>query len=147
MEIWHNLEVTHERTSHVKESILIYQWTKYVLFKMNNSQPLSEMYTPFTNIVTAPKVLGRNISNVQLVNEISFKELGTKGYCHYGSQGFHLARIRPTYWLSHNSQDDTMMIRSRRRVQLLKLLTSMMKSLYFSLESSASLLVIGEKVA
>lgn len=43
---------------------------KYELFKMNENESISEMFTSFTDIMNGLKDLGRDVSNVELVNKI-----------------------------------------------------------------------------
>lgn len=43
---------------------------KYKLFKMDNNQTISEIFTRLTDIVNYLKALGRDMPNLELVNKI-----------------------------------------------------------------------------
>ena len=49
--IWNRLEVTHEGTSQVKESKISILVHKYELFKIEQNETISSVYTRFTDII------------------------------------------------------------------------------------------------
>ena len=69
-EIWHVLEVTHEGTSKVKKSKQSVFQSKYELFKMQEDENITEMYTRFTEIVNALEALGKSLSEEEKVLKI-----------------------------------------------------------------------------
>ena len=58
-EIWDKLEVTYEGTSRVKESKINLLVTQYEVFKIDESETITQMYSRFTNIINSLKVLGK----------------------------------------------------------------------------------------
>lgn len=68
------LKVTYEGTIQVKESKINIIVHKYKLFKMSDTMTISKMLTRFTDIIKSLKVLGRDITNVELV---------TRFYAHF----------------------------------------------------------------
>ena len=55
------LEVIHEGTNKVKEAKISSLVRKYELFKMNKDEPITEMFTRFTNITNDLKSLEKPI--------------------------------------------------------------------------------------
>ena len=68
--IWDRLEVTHEGTNQVKESKINMLEYKYELFKMEHDESITELFTPFTDIINGLKSLGKSYSNSDLVRKI-----------------------------------------------------------------------------
>ena len=69
-DIWHSLEVIHEGTNKVKEAKISSLVRKYELFKMNKDEPITEMFTRFTNITNDLKSLGVTYSQTDKVKKI-----------------------------------------------------------------------------
>ncbi|XP_020101440.1 uncharacterized protein LOC109719276 [Ananas comosus] len=69
-EIWDKLEVTHEGTSRVKESKISMLMSNYELFKMEESESISNMFTRFTNIINSLKALGKDFPQSDLVRKL-----------------------------------------------------------------------------
>ena len=69
-DIWHSLEVIHEGTNKVKEAKISSLVRKYELFKMNKDEPITEMFTRFTNITNDLKSLGETYSQTDKVKKI-----------------------------------------------------------------------------
>ena len=69
-EIWDKLEVTYEGTSRVKESKINLLVTQYEVFKMDESEMITQMYSRFTNIINSLKVLGKIYTQPELIQKI-----------------------------------------------------------------------------
>ena len=69
-EIWDKLEVAHEGTSQVKQTKIDQLMHKYELFKMNEDENISEMFTRFTSITNALKCLGKDFIDAELVRKV-----------------------------------------------------------------------------
>jgi len=69
-EIWDILEVTYEGTSQVKETKISMLVHNYELFKMNENESITEMFTRFTNITNSLKGLGKEYSTSENVRKI-----------------------------------------------------------------------------
>ena len=62
-EIWKTLEVTHEGTNQVKETKISMLVHNYELFKIDENEPIRDMFTRFTNILYTLKNLGKVYCN------------------------------------------------------------------------------------
>ncbi|CAL9120322.1 unnamed protein product [Musa textilis] len=69
-EIWRTLEITHERTSRLKDSKVNLLLHDFKLFRMTPSKIIDDMYIRFTNVVNSLKSLGKCFSNFELTNMI-----------------------------------------------------------------------------
>ena len=68
--IWDRLEITQEGTNQVKESKISLLVHKYELFKMNQNESISGMYTRFTDIVNNLKNLDKSYTDSELCRKI-----------------------------------------------------------------------------
>ena len=69
-EIWDRLEITHEGTNQVKESKISILVHKYELFKMEQNESISSMYTRFTDIMNNLKNLDKSYTDFELCRKI-----------------------------------------------------------------------------
>ena len=69
-EIWNILEITHERTSQVKESKINLLVHKYEMFKMKKHESIFDMFIKFTEIINALNGLGKTYSNYDLICKV-----------------------------------------------------------------------------
>ncbi|XP_020249115.1 uncharacterized protein LOC109826496 [Asparagus officinalis] len=69
-QIWHTLEVTHERTNKVKESKFFVLVHRFELFKMKEKETITEMFTRFTDITNSLIALGKVYTQVEMVRKI-----------------------------------------------------------------------------
>ena len=69
-EIWDRLEITHEGTNQVKESKISILVHKYELFKMEQNQSISGMYTWFTDIINNLKNLDKSYTDSKLYRKV-----------------------------------------------------------------------------
>jgi FtsZ-binding cell division protein ZapB len=68
--IWHTLEVTHEGTSKVKDSKISVLVHRFEMFKMNDKETISEMFTRFTDIINSLIALGKVYTQVEMVRKL-----------------------------------------------------------------------------
>jgi hypothetical protein len=69
-QIWHTLEVTHEGTSKVKDSKISVLVHRFEMFKMNEKETISEMFTRFTDIINSLIALGKVYTQVEMVRKL-----------------------------------------------------------------------------
>ncbi|CAL9085553.1 unnamed protein product [Musa textilis] len=69
-DIWHTLEITHERTSTVKDSKVNILMHDFELFQMKPSETIGDMYTRFTDVVNSLISLGKSFLSFDLINKI-----------------------------------------------------------------------------
>src|SRR5262249_48227639 len=69
-EIWEKLQVTYEGTTQVKATKISMLTHKYELFKMEESESISEMFTRFNGILNELKGLGKTYENAEVVRKI-----------------------------------------------------------------------------
>lgn len=82
---------------------------KYELFKLHDSQTISEMFTHFINIVNGLKALSRSFSNVELVSKILqslTKKFEPKVTAIFWHKGHYQTWTKSNYQLPHYSRDD-----------------------------------------
>lgn len=68
-EIWDLIEVTCEGTFEVKEYKISLLTHKYEVFKMEESEPINDMYNRFNDIIVGFKELGKTICKAELNRE------------------------------------------------------------------------------
>ena len=68
-EIWDKLEVTHEGTNQVKESKINMLVHKYEIFKIEQNETITSMFTCFTDITNCLKNLSRIYTNTDNVRK------------------------------------------------------------------------------
>ena len=59
-EIWHTLEITHERTSRVKDSKINLLMHDFELFHIKPSETIIDIYTHFMDVINSLKTLGKS---------------------------------------------------------------------------------------
>ena len=69
-EIWRILEITHEGTTHVKDSKVRILENDYEMFKMKPNESIVEMFTRFTDVVNGLEGLGKRVSEQDKVSKI-----------------------------------------------------------------------------
>ncbi|GAV88465.1 DUF4219 domain-containing protein/UBN2 domain-containing protein, partial [Cephalotus follicularis] len=69
-EMWDRVEVTYKGTNQVKDAKISMLVHDYELFSMNEDEDIKSMFTRFTNIVNALKLLDKTYSNSELVRKI-----------------------------------------------------------------------------
>ena len=69
-EIWDRLEITHEGTNQVKESKISILVHKYELFKIEQNESISGMYTRFIDIMNNLKNLDKSYTDSELCKKI-----------------------------------------------------------------------------
>ena len=69
-QIWHTLEVMHEGTSKVKDSKISVLVHRFEMFKMNEKETISEMFTRFTDIINSLIALGKVYTQVEMVRKL-----------------------------------------------------------------------------
>lgn len=83
---------------------------KYVLFKFDDSETISEMFNHFSNIINGrPQSSWQNIYKCRISQRSSLhasKEMGTRSYCYPWGEGPHLTLTGPTYRFPHYSRND-----------------------------------------
>ncbi|XP_077239030.1 uncharacterized protein LOC143880142 [Tasmannia lanceolata] len=68
--IWDTLAVTHEGTSQVKDSKINLLNSKYEMFRMDQNESISEMYTRFSKISNELANLGKSYPTDELVSKL-----------------------------------------------------------------------------
>ena len=69
-EIWDKLKVTHEGTSHVKESKIALLSNQYEMFKMQANESITSWFDRYTTIVNQLNQLGRVIPEDEMVKRL-----------------------------------------------------------------------------
>ena len=69
-EIWDNFEITHEGTNQVKESKINLLIHKYEIFKIEQHESISDIFSKFINIINALNGLGKTYSNYEHVCKV-----------------------------------------------------------------------------
>ena len=69
-EIWDKLKVTHEGTSQVKESKIVFLSNQYEMFKMQANESVTSRFDRYTTIVNQLNQLGRVIPEDEIVKRL-----------------------------------------------------------------------------
>ncbi|XP_070002780.1 uncharacterized protein [Nicotiana sylvestris] len=69
-EIWKALQIAHEGTTQVKQSMIYMLTSKYELFRMKDDESVQDMHTRFTSIINELHSLGELIPRNKLVRKI-----------------------------------------------------------------------------
>ncbi|XP_009785493.1 uncharacterized protein LOC142162172 [Nicotiana tabacum] len=68
--IWEALQTAHERTTQVNQSKIDMLITDYELFRMKDDEPIQDMHTRFTSIISELHSLGEIIPRNKLIRKI-----------------------------------------------------------------------------
>ena len=69
-DIWNMLEITHEGTNKIKKFKINMLVHTYELFKMEQNEFITNIFTKFTNIINGLKSLKKSYTNSELVHKI-----------------------------------------------------------------------------